>query len=58
MCDAMAFCAVKMETLNHELINIHSKIMNMIDNYCEHDCPEIRDVNSIESCHKCGKHHE
>lgn len=34
------------------------KIQQMIDNYCKHECQEIRDVNCIHACTKCGKHHE
>ena len=37
-----------------ELIN---KIQSMIDNY-KTDCPEIRDINCIYACPKCGEHHE
>ncbi len=34
------------------------KIKAMIDNYGEQECQDIRDVNCIGSCPKCGKHHE
>ncbi len=35
-----------------------NKIQSMLDDYCEHECPEIRHVNAIEACPICGKHHE
>jgi hypothetical protein len=34
------------------------KIQSMIDNYCEHDCPQIRDSNAIEACPTCGEYHD
>lgn len=40
------------------LQKLDDKIQSMIDNYCNHECQEIRDANSIASCPKCGKHHE
>jgi hypothetical protein len=34
------------------------KIQSMIDKYYDQDCPEIHDINSINLCSKCRKHHE
>ena len=34
------------------------KIQSMIDNYCEHECLEVRDINCIESCPTCVEHHD
>jgi predicted DNA-binding ArsR family transcriptional regulator len=39
-------------------MELNKKTQNMIDSYRESECTEIRDANSIESCKKCGKHHE
>lgn len=37
---------------------LYNKLKSFIEDYEAKECPEVRDINSIESCPRCGHHHD
>ncbi len=44
--------------VNAHTKEVFKKLGEIIDNYCEHECSETRDINCIKACPTCGEHHD